>query len=387
MSPYRSLAASKNLKHNPKNQLSSNEASVMKNPHCVILYVEPIPLTLEKIAETIQGKIIDHCFLAPGLRIDELGKIQCWAESKKEAEEAALDILAKIEKASGQMQPIAIGSRSQKGKMSVFVSSLKQVTKILAREVELLIYDLGLHSEKTRELAEVVANEILCDIVVKNTVDAGSMFLHFSKTFSGWFVVNEELRQKMVNTYLRKSTEIFSILKTNKSPLLKRLTQTIGNRKEDIAAAIIVGLVAEAILRVIVYLSEIMHAPGKEKDIKELGLPSSLLNMIQSKKAVSLAEAAKASGMEEMVVAATLNTLAGIWVVRLVNADERIYQGTGVTTYSPPPAVTTFFRGDETLMSVVFYVSCGIRFDKHEELDWKPESDLKELYHRIFKDD
>lgn len=186
---------------------------------------------MDTIRKEIRGQIEDRCLTTASLRIDELGKIEFSVRDTRGGDQTSRDMIARVEKVTGRLDVIAVGNIDGKERMSVFVSSLKNVTNVLAREVELTVRDLGLASEKTKDIAQVVANEIVCDVAIRHDINYGSLVLTKGRSFSGWFVVNEKLKQEMLSLYVKSIKQYSTSLMSTKSSLVRRLVAKLGERQ------------------------------------------------------------------------------------------------------------------------------------------------------------
>jgi hypothetical protein len=351
---------------------------------CWIVYLDPAPLLLTKIAKDIPCKISSYSLQTECLKIDDLGKIQCWGHNKKEVNKLILDTVAKIEKLDEQIEVIAIGEKDQKGKTTVFVRNLKHITNVLAREVELIVRDLGLSSQKTQEVSYVVANEMLSNIAIKNKLNTGLIELDMRRTFSGCFVINEKLVQKMTNKYIKTVQKYATTLEAAQSSSLRNLVNKLGEKKNEILTAVAVGLISEAAIRIIIYIGEIMHRrASRAEDIKKLGLPEFLLNKIKSKNAFSVSEVANILEIEIWQVVTMLNTLVALGVLTLFDEKELIYKGTDRTTYHP--ALGAFFPTpkEKIVASKHFHEIFSMKFDVTPNINWTPDQNLKDLYESL----
>jgi len=356
----------------------------MSSRNLLILYVDPVPLPLQRIVHEIPGQIIKQCLVTSYLKVDAVGKIQCWIENGEKTEEFAGDILAKIRKAAGQVSIIAIGKMDQKDKLSIFVSSLKYVTSVLAREIELIIRDLGLSSEKTQELSQLVANEILCNLAIRNDLTTGSPLLNEIREFSGWFVLNEKLKRQMVDTYV-KTIDQYSTALTTRSSLLRRLTSKLGDRKNEIVTTIIVGLIAEACVRILIYVATMAHRMGREQDIERFGLPSPIISKIKSQENLTASEVAIVLDVEEWAAIVQLNSLKQLGAVSLLDAEERTWKGTGRKTFPEFGGAAVLRRGQDVVGSKEFHDAFSARFVDDRDFDWKPDRDTQDLVDLIIQ--
>jgi len=356
----------------------------MASTICWIIYVDRVPLPLKKVSKDIPGKLSNHSLLTKRLKIDDLGKIQCWGQNKKEVNELILDTVAKIEKLDEQVKVIAIGEKNQKGKTTVFVRNLKHITDVLARELELIVRDLGLSSEKTQEISHVVANEMLSNIAIKNKLNTGLIELDTARTFSGCFVINEKVEQKMTEKYIKTVQKYATTLEAAKSSSLRNLVNKLGEKKNEILTAVAVGLISEAAIKIIIYVGEIMHRRASHaEDIKTLGLPEFLLNKIKSKKAFTVSEVANILEIETWQVVTMLNTLVALGVLTLFDEKELIYKGTDRTTYYP--ALGAFFPPpiEKIVASKHFHEIFSMKFDVTPNINWTPDRNIKDIYESL----
>jgi len=354
----------------------------MASTICWIIYVDRVPLPLKKVSKDIPGKLSNHSLLTKRLKINDLGKIQCWGQNKKEVNELILDTVAKIEKLE-QIKVIAIGEMDQKGKTTVCVRNLKHITDVLARELELIVRDLGLSSEKTKEVSYVVANEMLFNIAIKNKLNTGLIELDMRRTFSGCFVINEKVVQKMTNEYIERVQKYVTRIEAAKSSSLRNIVNKLGETKNEILKAVALALISEAAIRIIIYVGEIMHSRASSaKDIKNLRLPEFLLNKVKSEKAFTVSEVANVLEIDTWQAVIMLNTLVALGVLTLFDDKELIYKGTDRTMYYP--ALGAFFPPprEKIVASKHFHDIYSLKFDVIPNVNWVPDRN-KDLYESL----
>jgi hypothetical protein len=362
-------------------------ATVPKTPVSVVLYLDRTPISLEAIAQKAPGEISTETLVTNNARIDELGIVHCWGSDPQECKKLILQILASINAAIGKVTIIACGEEDDShGKVSIFVRNLKNVTDVLAREVEVVVRDLGLHSEKTHEISHIVANEIMCDVAIQHSVNTGSLLLRSLTQFSGWLVINERLKKEMVRRYT-KSVEQYAAVIKGKSPLLKRFEEVMLEKKGDLAIAIISGLVVEVCIRLIIYLAFSAHREVGTNPITILKLPAPVMAKVQSEKVFSASEIAKETGTDEIWAVLLLNTLADLELVRMVSPIARTYVGTGLKSVPRVVGATECPEEEKAVTSAEFRAILEVPLKEEGQFDWwpsRPESTMKDIYLTVF---
>jgi len=358
---------------------------VSKDTFCIIIYVEPTPLSLDSIAREIPGEVSDHALTAPCLVIDELGKIQCWGQDRKMVEPLVFDVLDKIKRTSGQATVIAVGKTNQSGQTAVLAKP-KHVTTVIARETELIIRDLGLLSEKTKDISQVVANEMLSNLAIKNNVTTDSNIPFTSRLFTGWFLINEKLKKKLASTYMKKTQRYSATFDANRSSVIRTLVAKLGEKKEEIIIAITVGLIVEACIRAILYIFTTVHYERGTSSIKELELPETLMGNIKSQRSFSASEIARALNREEWSTIAMLNTLKEIGLLKLIDMYDRTYKGTGVTKFPNVMGSTTFPLTEEIIASDGFHKSFSMKLYDKGGFIWRPDRDIMTLIEKLWQE-
>ena len=152
------------------------------------------------------GKIQDQRLVTQSLTVDALGKVRCSESSKRKSKEDLVTAVEEIKDVCG-VSVLAIGEVNSEGKMSVFVPSISNISKTLAIELELLIRDLGLYSEKTPELCTIISNEMIAHIAIRHNLNTGSPLLHEARAFSGLIEIDEKLELELVKKYAEKLQE------------------------------------------------------------------------------------------------------------------------------------------------------------------------------------
>lgn len=359
-----------------------------------VMYLQPIPLQLSEIKSKMGGKIEGPCLVTPSLIISELGKVQCSTSSKRKAKEELVSAMKEIKSVRNDTCLLAIGEVDNEGKMSVFVPSVSNISRVLAVELELLVRDLGLYSEKTPELCTTISNEMITSIAIRYNLNTGSPVLHEARAFSGILEIDERLKRELIKKYgekLQEYTATVSLWKS--SSLLKRLTKVIGDNQKQILTSVATGLIAEAIVRIIVYFSFIGHREDGKMSINRLkGVPPLLLAKINSQKVFSAYEIASLLNSDTGTVVCLLNMLRDMKIVRLISKENGAYKGTGVVELRAVVGANEHLQKIGVSASTAFHEAASITFnDKDNDLncfkldDRKPNFNLN-LVRRIYEE-
>jgi len=344
-----------------------------------------LPLHLGAIRKKIGGQIEGRCLTTSSLRIDELGKIEFSVRDIRGRDRAIRNMIGRVEKATGSLDIVAMGSIDEEERLSVFVSNLKDVTSVLAREVELTVRAMGLASERTKDIAQVVANEIVCDVAMRHDINYGSLVLTKGRTFSGWFVVNEKLRREMLSLYAKSTGQYSTSLTSNESSLVRRLITKLGGRADEIATGVLVGLVVEACVRIVIYVIDILHYEGGMEDIEELGFPPLIVGKIRAGSVFTSSDIATALNSEEWEVLLMLNTLRQLDVATTLDIAERSWRGTETTKYPLVLGATVMAGEEEAVACEGFHDAISEAFPEKRDLDWKPDRTTGNLVKKLLR--
>ncbi len=318
------------------------------------------------------------------VEINNFGKIYCWGENLDICEQSVFGILELLENKFGEIDIIAIGEQDKSGKSSIFVSRFEHITTVLSKEIEMIINELGLTSASTDTLSKVVAHELLKKIAIKNKIDRGYSHLNESINFSHWFVIDEKIKQKMIDTYRDEMDNYIDKYYDNKSRL-KNLISSITNNKEDIVKSIISGIIIELCMRVIINLNTYLHSEKGEIDIIDYNLPKKLYDKIQSGEAFKISEISKKIGINEISLILILNSLIEPNVIEIIDENKEIYKGTGKTTvpnvmgsYNPGPK-------EKAIKSDIFINEMKLLTIPYIKQEWLPDRNLLKIYEKLEK--
>jgi hypothetical protein len=295
------------------------------------LYVDPVPIPLEALQPVFKARLHKGSLVSSQVIIRKHGSFEISPRRERDSDKLLRSTLHKAQKAVPNIVLLAIGSIDHNGILSVYCTSRRHITTVLAREIQGTVRDIGLFSEKTVELSHIIANELLCRIVVKNECDIGTELLEPSSTsFSGIFVINEPMRKRMVQSYLEHSRRYSDAVTRSGNTSIRRWLYKLGFTKKDVLHAIVAAIIVEAAFRVIVILMETGHSEARERgDVSDLGFPSSLVQRLDSDSSFSAAEMASQSHLGEFEVVEILTTLKKLGIVDIVDRSERHYKPTG----------------------------------------------------------
>lgn len=142
---------------------------------------------------------------------------------------------------------------------------------------------------------------------------------------------------------------------------------------------VLVGLVVEACVRIVIYVTDIFHSEGGMEDIVELGLPPLIVSKIESESVFTSSEIATALKSEEWEVLLMLNTLRQLDVATAVDAAERSWRGTGTTKYPSVLGAYVGGGGEEAVACEGFHDAVCEAFPEKKDLDWRPDRTTRNL--------
>lgn len=343
-----------------------------------VLYVSPAPIPIGALRRTFNARLSKGSLVSRQLTVYPYGKIEVTPDPGQDPKQLLRGVVSKARRAVPSLSLLAIGAKLSDGRLSIYVANRRYVSQVLGYEIEATIRDLGLFSEKTEQLSSIVANEMLCRVVVKNDWDDGSLILEPSSTsFTGMFVIDDKMRQRMVRAYLENARKYLNALNRNNGNIINRLLQKLGFTKKDILNAIVAAIIVEATIRFLVSLVEIGHSEAEElQDVTHLRPPPSLLQKLEDADPFTAAEIAREDGLGEFQVLEMLTTLRKLRIVTIVNRSRRVYRATGKRSIPILVASIHQLTGTKAMRSDLFARSRTMfrrQIGQKIETGWEPD--------------
>lgn len=344
-----------------------------------IVYLKPAPLNLHLLERKLGGKIINNKLVSDGLEIGRNGRCKVHASTQKTAC-TKLDMLMQKVQSWVEVRPVGIGTYNSKGKLQVFFPLMTDAKYLLKDIAEEILLKLGLSKGSVEPQADIIANEILCNMIREGKVVNENMvhlgLREYTKN-SGFIVIDENLRNSMLDSYAKLIQEKKIEIDGRFAPV-QRMVRSIKQKKDELMYGIAAALIMEGIIRLIVYVMVSMHSEdGRRK------APDSLTKHIKED-IITASELGSAMKADEPHALMVLNALELLGIVQIVDEHLWAFKKTGKTSIPNVLGMFVTSRGEAAVASSVFHQALHKDFKRSPQDEWIPERKTMDKLYKTF---